>query len=65
MQRITRQELRNLSDRVLTFYKTRMDISSDIYCVIIEELAEYSVVEYSVVVEPLRRLKLNSVVGVN
>ena len=40
MQRITRQELRNLSNRVLAFYKTRMDISSDIYCVNIEELAK-------------------------
>ena len=60
MQRITRQELRNLSNRVLAFYKTRMDISSDIYCVNIEELAEYSGV-----VEHLRRFKLNSVVGVN
>ena len=40
MQRITRQELRNLSNRVLTFYKTRMDISSDIYCVNLEALAK-------------------------
>ena len=39
MQRITRQELRNLSNRVLTFYKMRMNISSDIYCVDIEALA--------------------------
>lgn len=40
MQRITRQELRNLSNRVLTFYKTRMNISLDIYCVDIEALAK-------------------------
>lgn len=40
MQRITRQELRNLSNRVLTFYKTRMDISSEIYCVNLEALAK-------------------------
>lgn len=40
MQKITRQELRDLSDRVLTFYKTRMNIGSDIYCVDIEALAK-------------------------
>lgn len=40
MQTITNRELKNLSNRVLSFYKTKMGIDNDTYCVDIEALAE-------------------------
>lgn len=40
MQRITNQELSNLSNRVLTFYKTKMNMKTDMYYVDVEALAE-------------------------
>ena len=40
MQRITNKELRELSNRVLSFYQMKMNIQADIYRVDIESLAE-------------------------